>query len=102
PDLATDCQPLSLRDALPISQRQIDRLFERRYLEVRQPGEPGAAELMAKDDHVRLGSMQPRQRDARVGRVKERSLAFHDVPVILGDRKSTRLNSSHVKISYAV
>src|SRR4249919_2276249 len=25
-----------------------------------------------------------------------------DVPVFLGDRKSTRLNSSHVKISYAV
>src|SRR5690606_39866637 len=26
----------------------------------------------------------------------------HGVPVTIGDRKSTRLNSSHVKISYAV
>src|SRR5690349_21981784 len=32
----------------------------------------------------------------------ERTLFFDFLPVDLGDRKSTRLNSSHVEISYAV
>src|SRR5690554_7069941 len=34
--------------------------------------------------------------------IKELSLKFPDVQIISGDRKSTRLNSSHVRISYAV
>src|SRR5699024_11465494 len=32
----------------------------------------------------------------------EDTLKEHDVLIVIGDRKSTRLNSSHVSISYAV
>src|SRR3712207_7343198 len=42
---------------------------------------------------------------ARVGelrRLRRRELLVLDPPLVLGDRKSTRLNSSHANISYAV
>src|SRR5690606_41868766 len=37
-----------------------------------------------------------------VGSNTEKVVRYSDVPVLVLDRKSTRLNSSHVKISYAV
>src|SRR5690554_7232339 len=86
---ATQLYTLSLHDALPIYQRERER---RRHPE------------------------QPRQADARVvvvgaggrlpghGRPKpaEPSTARPEGPVTSEDRKSTRLNSSHVRSSYAV
>src|SRR5690606_40937333 len=55
-----------------------------------------------------LGLLRPAQhvvegaRDALVGVTVGLQLLQQDVPQHLLDRKSTRLNSSHVKISYAV
>src|SRR5438067_3816307 len=69
----TEIYTLSLHDALPILERAADLV----------QAEHGGGD-------VRL----PRERRPR--RRVER------VDVVLGDRKSTRLNSSHVSISYAV
>src|SRR5256885_7190923 len=70
----TEIYTLSLHDALPISQRQ---------------------ERLAVAQH-----------DGRAQRRPRTLAALHDVRVTLiedeGDRKSTRLNSSHLVISYAV
>src|SRR5438552_9754553 len=63
---------LSLHDALPISRQRLQRL------EAAADGRP-------------LGRGQPLEELRPVGGLR--------VP---GDRKSTRLNSSHVRISYAV
>src|SRR5204863_9278122 len=98
-DLVTDIDPptplintLSLHDALPISSRWQGRLVRS------QEGPRGPRSPACRVDPERhlpwrcrgcrqhLGSNQrPRCADRRVG-----------------DRKSTRLNSSHVEISYAV
>src|SRR5436309_8846073 len=55
----------------------------------------------AHDRPLRRAAHRPfsarRRRSARV-----RSLGLARPPAVRGDRKSTRLNSSHVKISYAV
>src|SRR5690606_41474786 len=67
---------LSLHDALPISARG-------RHAD-RQPRRPVAAGA---------GDLARRGRDLRRG---------HSAHAPAADRKSTRLNSSHVKISYAV
>src|SRR5690606_41390857 len=70
---------LSLHDALPISQRRRPRRVQRRRLGL----------------DLRLGLR--RLDHARAGLHPEGRLRPHAL-----DRKSTRLNSSHVKISYAV
>src|SRR3712207_8085775 len=65
--------------------------------------------LLRRDDWRRVGD-EPRQGDARVerGRVRlrwhrpERDPDGRDHGRLEGDRKSTRLNSSHANISYAV
>src|SRR5690606_41511133 len=90
---------LSLHDALPISQ----------------PDEPGASRRETHDDAQVAGSREPRE-----NRLLQKPAAPRTAPhvSVLGrfdlqsswsefrppakDRKSTRLNSSHVKISYAV
>src|SRR5690349_23585580 len=61
----------------------------------RSPGDRSAAAATAVEpgDDVAGGH-------ARVGRARRRTLPFGDRAA--GDRKSTRLNSSHVEISYAV
>src|SRR5690606_39968020 len=81
---------LSLHDALPISSR---------------PQMPAHAPASSSTDPVpspcQIGSPAPPETPPRPGR-----LPTHDAPVSAAvppvDRKSTRLNSSHVKISYAV
>src|SRR5690606_42068988 len=69
---------LSLHDALPI-YRRVERSLAHAAADLRLAGHRAAAG----DD--RLGDRHPQQRGGQPG-----------------DRKSTRLNSSHVKISYAV
>src|SRR5690606_41713570 len=71
---------LSLHDALPIC---------RKLLRVRQP----LLHLWPAGDARRAGT--------GIGRREHAGAVLRD-PRIRGDRKSTRLNSSHVKISYAV
>src|SRR5690606_41490858 len=76
---------LSLHDALPIFARATGG----------NPRAPGVR------DRLRRPSRSPRRQ--RRG-ARRRALQFHplELPPRWIDRKSTRLNSSHVKISYAV
>src|SRR5690606_41646901 len=92
---------LSLHDALPISARPVG-------------GGTGAADTWHGDARRRRGGRRRRRvsgsserpfhgaerRDAVLGRGMGREQVVH--PRAREDRKSTRLNSSHVKISYAV
>src|SRR5690606_39843876 len=83
--------PLSLHDALPIFQRQ-------------EVEEQGSVRIRGQRHHL----PPPRGRRRRVDVLQVRRLAgppgavVDDLAGDLPDRKSTRLNSSHVKISYAV
>src|SRR5690606_41565264 len=96
---ASGVSPLSLHDALPISRIRLlgagDHPEDRRLA--------GAVGPDDADDRAR------RNGEAQV--VDEQPVAIalahaveldHRAAEPLGDRKSTRLNSSHVKISYAV
>src|SRR3712207_7361477 len=82
----TEIYTLSLHDALPISQRPRRRQ--------RKPSSRPAA------DSLRLPTQQPATRTPPPSRAgSSRTLCPH---VAEEDRKSTRLNSSHANISYAV
>src|SRR5207302_5612453 len=92
---------LSLHDALPISVIQVDaglvfaELIAEGHPALGQSGLGGAIGLQAAAREVRPGETVARQRGV--------AIAAGDSCLRLGqDRKSTRLNSSHVKISYAV
>src|SRR5207253_8939789 len=87
----TERSPLSLHDALPISGRRPDR---------RPPGDaqPGRVHDEAVSDRAARDQRSRRRRGSHRGWHPQRC-------VFTGgslDRKSTRLNSSHVAISYAV
>src|SRR5207249_10882018 len=88
---------LSLHDALPISE-SIDPLVRQRVGDrvLHGAGEIGPEPLLlgAAGQRVRLSVVE------NGGRVEAHRDAVGDVES--GDRKSTRLNSSHVSISYAV
>src|SRR3989442_7641948 len=80
----TEIYTLSLHDALPISPRQVTLELALEYIE---------------DDElieVTPSSIRLRKRALRA------SLRRSVAPSARLDRKSTRLNSSHVRISYAV
>src|SRR5690606_40179698 len=81
---------LSLHDALPISVAATFLEFWADH-----------SALMAVIDLVALQG-DPRFRDVRTEVVSPFTLAAAEVIRSQQDRKSTRLNSSHVKISYAV
>src|SRR5690606_42124684 len=85
----TELYPLSLHDALPISPPA-----PRAAVDTTTPAQRLAAvDAIAGADDTEL-SVQP-LRDAQVDDLRQTAIAQRD-------RKSTRLNSSHVKISYAV
>src|SRR5690606_40293132 len=79
-----DTYPRSLHDALPILVGQHAHRIGR------DPEEPGENSLNVRRPLVGVVHRQPSVAPLRGGGVR------------LQDRKSTRLNSSHVKISYAV
>src|SRR5690349_23660844 len=80
----TEIYTLSLHDALPILRMAAKVLMTRRFVRA----EELSADIKASDG-VRV--------------VQMRALASPDASArICTDRKSTRLNSSHVEISYAV
>src|SRR2546427_6728932 len=84
-DTATpDISTLSLHDALPISRR-------------REGGR-----RRAWGGHARSRRREPARRDDRAGPGRRRPAAPFRHPGSTTDRKSTRLNSSHSQISYAV
>src|SRR5690606_42013506 len=88
----TELSTLSLHDALPISIKAAGILV------VRQRPHDGRVVTIA-------GELAPgRQEEARAetdALIFGEQIELVDL-ALLGDRKSTRLNSSHVKISYAV
>src|SRR5690349_22920269 len=78
---STKIYTLSLHDALPISKTKTGDLF----------------------DSAPASRKSARTASARsAGRGGDASYTARDIEVLEGDRKSTRLNSSHVEISYAV
>src|SRR5699024_12151239 len=77
--------PLSLHDALPIFERTAVHLHD--GTAQRQPQTHAAFEVAAFPARLAGGTIVEQ---------------IEDVLAILKDRKSTRLNSSHVSISYAV
>src|SRR5207302_9172080 len=83
----TDIYTLSLHDALPICRHGVEGL----------PDVDPREEDLA--DHLAEAARPPELTEERTGQDEHEPAA--DVPAPR-DRKSTRLNSSHVKISYAV
>src|SRR5690606_41864993 len=93
----TGPSPLSLHDALPISARRRRRGLRLaavlgRGLAARGPGGGGHPPGSEAGQGAGAGTGRGDRPDGRPAAVR----------VAGGDRKSTRLNSSHVKISYAV
>src|SRR5207302_5208368 len=93
--------PLSLHDALPIYvvEDHVPEVLEER----------GPPEVLREDphvQHVRVGEQdlgfRPEEPPRGLGRVPVVTSEFQVEAELPEDRKSTRLNSSHVKISYAV
>src|SRR5690606_39715946 len=94
--------PPSLHDALPISRPALRR--EARVLEVLDVLELLGLDVRELEDHLlaRLGQQPLGPRRLRVVDRPARGVAAArdaEDPLVARDRKSTRLNSSHVKIS---
>src|SRR5690606_41365102 len=85
---------LSLHDALPISEEYAAEAFREGIVKTLDRVSPGY-----EDASKKVGRLLNTQRELNkiVGNPNEYSDEIFD-----RDRKSTRLNSSHVKISYAV
>src|SRR5690606_41351829 len=90
------CSTLSLHDALPILA--IDQLAEVQYLVI--PEKFDIARIGRGGHQGRMQIMKPMRayNDPIARRRRGNTSPFGNA----ADRKSTRLNSSHVKISYAV
>src|SRR5690606_42130122 len=89
---SSEIHTLSLHDALPIfARRVLGRAVDR----------PGEAEVLGRHDETHG---RKRRRDRLRGAVRGGVVDDDDLVIDATrlDRKSTRLNSSHVKISYAV
>src|SRR3712207_8846572 len=84
----TEIYTLSLHDALPISLRQSDRAGHHVYFSIPR--------LSQRNTHGQVQHSRRRRRDS------ESRVSRADPQVGRRDRKSTRLNSSHANISYAV
>src|SRR5690606_42163575 len=87
---ATDIDPPSLHDALPISAAGAGR-----------PGADRAGARRTGADHAGVRTTRARAGSGAAGSGAAGTGGSDDHDP-LPDRKSTRLNSSHVKISYAV
>src|SRR5690606_39543394 len=99
---ATHIYTLPLHDALPISDAAQAVPGPVALLQSRQEEGPRGAEALSRG----LGRAQRRRLIQRTNHQKKRpSARSHRRPLTVAqtpDRKSTRLNSSHVKSSYAV
>src|SRR5690606_40895383 len=87
---------LSLHDALPILQEE----FARRGLRY-GPAFQGLQEAWVGDGEV-LGRVEAPETEGFLLHPAALDACLQATLLLLPDRKSTRLNSSHVKISYAV
>src|SRR5690606_40370788 len=89
---------LSLHDALPIfelaaADREVRRTHPEQHIAIGIPREPTPRKVRCRECHLAPLYMQ---------QSAEHSGVVLPVLELQPDRKSTRLNSSHVKISYAV
>src|SRR5690606_40756374 len=100
PSTTTQLDPPSLHDALPIS-----RPVTLHHLDIHSHGLRNDEDVGEDDGGIDVEPFDGLQRDfggqLRCPTDLEKGLLRTQRPVF-GDRKSTRLNSSHVKISYAV
>src|SRR5699024_12731243 len=88
---STELYTLSLHDALPIFQQHAQQVGARR------------AAAVAGDKHQRVFRRVYLGLQIGIDSLRREKEVFrHRRIVAVGDRKSTRLNSSHVSISYAV
>src|SRR5690606_40941929 len=87
---ATEIYTLSLHDALPISR--LDAVLMKAT-----SIQPTRLSCAPRNNMTKTGAVTP-----RVWVIKESMQRYFGCSQVLQDRKSTRLNSSHVKISYAV
>src|SRR5437762_8021339 len=94
----TDIYTLSLHDALPIFIPYLVSALGREMLEDLRPYGPRGLAIVPEADAALLEGIDLQDREMYDGlHAVERALAAHQ-----RDRKSTRLNSSHRCISYAV
>src|SRR5690606_42146991 len=96
----TQTYTLSLHDALPISRGNSRILWDTPRVKTKQQGFPLPASLLRRRFREKFsglgkGSHPPMKCPIRL--YEKTSCKMMEI-----DRKSTRLNSSHVKISYAV
>src|SRR5207249_12161358 len=96
--VTTQIYPLSLHDALPISSRRVGRRSLRRSLLPLGPSLPDTTDRFKESRLVGVISNPLALGLAPEGRGSRRG----SFTLARRDRKSTRLNSSHVSISYAV
>src|SRR5690606_41508004 len=94
--------PLSLHDALPISKARTDSGFTRKEIQKSEeriflPGRKNP--VLLKEGHPALRLLQRVRDEAHRFSVKSHRARRKKSAFSQGDRKSTRLNSSHVKIS---
>src|SRR5206468_10504819 len=97
--LRSALHPLPLHDALPISEHAI--LVQHHYSAIGQGKHPRAVQVVASLEPRGIrwrGGVWHRREVARISRVHGNAVGSQSI----GDRKSTRLNSSHDQISYAV
>src|SRR5690625_6817378 len=80
----TEIYTLSLHDALPISGKEAQEIFA-----AEQGETPTLKEVAESDIYLDIGDKDPQNFESIIEATEK-------------DRKSTRLNSSHVAISYAV
>src|SRR5690606_39845890 len=93
---------LPLRDALPIYRARVQRDTHQPGIESRSADRAASAST---DSSARFSASRARTasdsaRRALIGFTKGGDTESLFVPIAAKDRKSTRLNSSHVKISY--
>src|SRR5690606_39467256 len=95
-----ECYLLSLHDALPISRRSLD--LDRRIVG-QTPGDGAVILVFLKgNDGIPTLAAAGAHLRGEVGKVVACAIDRKNFLPRPEDRKSTRLNSSHVKISYAV
>src|SRR5690606_42054464 len=95
---STATHPPSLHDALPIFAEKMQTELQRIHL----VQVPGVHTTLEKDKKMPAPPYYGALYTAEEARKNEIILIGLEITPIYIDRKSTRLNSSHVKISYAV
>src|SRR5207302_11183635 len=99
---APELYPLSLHDALPISAPPPWSLrIARRACGATSSSRPRSIGRLQAEPHAahRLDQLVARRLLELAAQITD--VHVHDIALGIEDRKSTRLNSSHVKISYA-